>query len=28
MKAKEDGVKIITKAGNSFDIKAQGWKAF
>jgi len=28
VKPKEDGVKIITKAGNSFDIKAQGWKAF
>jgi thiamine-monophosphate kinase len=25
---KESGVKIITKAGNSFPIKAQGWVAF
>jgi thiamine-monophosphate kinase len=28
IKEKSEGVKIITKAGNSFPVKAQGWVAF
>lgn len=28
MTAIEEGCKLLTKGGNSFDITAQGWNAF